>query len=187
MFLYDPKYPKGTTQGLYFGWWHTYYFKAQIETITPLQENNTLFFFFFFVFLGPNPRHVEVPRLGVQLKLQPSAYTRATAMQDPSQVCDLHHSQVCNLHHTNAGSLTHWARPGITPASSWMLAGSLTTKPRQELLHLLLKENWKYTLPLWPRVLPIDQIYTVTATWTHEKKPLKNSRGRMVIIISKHN
>ena len=44
------------------------------------------------VFLGPHLWHREVPRLGVQLKLQPLAYTTATATQDPSRVCDLHHS-----------------------------------------------------------------------------------------------
>ena len=32
---------------------------------------------------------MEVPRLGVKLELQLPAY--ATAMQDPSHVCDLHH------------------------------------------------------------------------------------------------
>ena len=53
---------------------------------------NKPFFFAFFFFLGPLPRRMEVPRLGVQLKLQPLAYTRATAMPDPSRVCDLHHS-----------------------------------------------------------------------------------------------
>ena len=35
---------------------------------------------------------MEVPRLGVQLELQLSAYATATAMQDPNCVCDLHHS-----------------------------------------------------------------------------------------------
>ena len=35
---------------------------------------------------------MEVPRLGVELELQLSAYARATAMRDPSRVCDLHHS-----------------------------------------------------------------------------------------------
>ena len=40
------------------------------------------FFFLFFVFLRPHPRHMEVPRLGVQLELQPLA----TAMPDPSHV-----------------------------------------------------------------------------------------------------
>ena len=35
-------------------------------------------FFFFFVFLGPNPWHMEVPRLGVELELQLPAYSTAT-------------------------------------------------------------------------------------------------------------
>ena len=44
---------------------------------------------------------MEVPRLGVELELQPLAYTAATAMPDPSCVCNLHHSsgqrQILNL------------------------------------------------------------------------------------------
>ena len=48
---------------------------------------------FFFDFLSfCLSRHVEVPRLGVELELEPPAYTTATAMPDPSHVCDLHHS-----------------------------------------------------------------------------------------------
>ena len=47
---------------------------------------------FFFFFLGLHPRHMEVPRLGVESELQPLAYTTATATQDPSRVCDLQHS-----------------------------------------------------------------------------------------------
>ena len=50
------------------------------------------FAFFFFCFLGPHLRHMEVPRLGVQLKLQLSAYISATATPDSSRICDLHHS-----------------------------------------------------------------------------------------------
>ena len=42
-------------------------------------------FVLFLVFLGPLLRHMEVPRLGVELELQP-AYTRATATRDPSCV-----------------------------------------------------------------------------------------------------
>ena len=42
------------------------------------------------VFLGPHPWHMEVPKLGVELKLLLTAYARATAMPDPSWVCDLH-------------------------------------------------------------------------------------------------
>ena len=50
------------------------------------------FFFFFFggaVFLGPYPWHMEVPRLGVKLKLQLQASTTATAKPYLSH---LHHS-----------------------------------------------------------------------------------------------
>ena len=46
--------------------------------------------FWFLSFLGPV--HMEVPRLGVELELQPPAYTIATAMPDLRHVCDLHHS-----------------------------------------------------------------------------------------------
>ena len=46
----------------------------------------------FFVFLGPHPRDMDVPRLGVQWDLQLLAYATATAMQDPSHVHDPHHS-----------------------------------------------------------------------------------------------
>ena len=36
--------------------------------------------------------HMEVPRLRAELELQLSAYTTATATQDPSNICNLHHS-----------------------------------------------------------------------------------------------
>ena len=55
-------------------------------------RKSTILFFFFFGFLGPHPRHMEVPRLGVQSELQLTAYTIATAARDQSLTCDLHHS-----------------------------------------------------------------------------------------------
>ena len=61
------------------------------------------------VFLGQHPRHMEVSRLGVKPELQLPAYTTA---------------------HSNAGSLTHWAKPGIEPMSSWILDGFITTEPQ---------------------------------------------------------
>ena len=36
--------------------------------------------------------HKEVARLGVELKLQPLAFTRATATRDLSHICNLHYS-----------------------------------------------------------------------------------------------
>ena len=45
--------------------------------------------FFFFSFLGPHPWHLEIPRRGVEAELQLLVYTTATAMPDPSRICDL--------------------------------------------------------------------------------------------------
>ena len=42
--------------------------------------------------MGLHSWHTEVPRLGVESELEMLAYTTATAMPDPSRVCDLHHS-----------------------------------------------------------------------------------------------
>ena len=53
-------------------------------------------FIYLFCFLGPH-LHMEVHRLRVELELQLPAYTTATATQDPSCVCDLHHSSQQHL------------------------------------------------------------------------------------------
>ena len=45
-----------------------------------------------YCFLGPRVQRMEVPRLGVGLELQLTAYTTATAILNPSCVCNLHHS-----------------------------------------------------------------------------------------------
>ena len=48
--------------------------------------------FYFIAFLGPHLRRMEVPRVGIESEVQLLAYTTASAMQDPSCICDLHHS-----------------------------------------------------------------------------------------------
>ena len=48
--------------------------------------------FVFLSFFKPHPRYTEVPRLGVESELQLPTYTTATATQDLSYVCNLHHS-----------------------------------------------------------------------------------------------
>ena len=51
---------------------------------------------YLFCFLGPHPRHMKVPRRGVQSELQLPVCATATAMQDPNLVCDLYRrSQQC--------------------------------------------------------------------------------------------
>ena len=69
------------------------------------------FFFFFFCFLEQHGQNMEVPRLGVESELQLPAYPTA---------------------HSNPGYLTHWVRPGIEPAFSWILVGFITSEPQWE-------------------------------------------------------
>ena len=46
----------------------------------------------FFFSLGLHLWHMEVPRQGVESELRLLVYAIATAMQDPSCICNLHHS-----------------------------------------------------------------------------------------------
>ena len=80
--------------------------------------------FILFYFLEPHLQHMEIPRLGAKSELQLQAYATATATQDPSHVCNLHHSS--KQHQI----LTHWARTRIKPASSCILVGFITTEPQ---------------------------------------------------------
>ena len=59
---------------------------------------------------------MEVPRLGVEMELQLSAYTTATAT-------------------ATWGSLTHGARLGIKTLASWILVGFVTAEPQRELVN----------------------------------------------------
>ena len=70
------------------------------------------FIYLFLVSLEPHPRHMEVPRLGVESAV----------------AAGLHHS------HSNARSLTHWVRPEIKPATSKILVRFVTLEPWWELL-----------------------------------------------------
>ena len=82
----------------------------------------------FFLFLGLHPQHIEVPRLGVKSELQLPVYTTATATWDPSCICDLPHSSwQCWIPDQ------HCLRPGIKPASSWILVGFISAVPQWEL------------------------------------------------------
>ena len=80
-----------------------------------------------FCFLGLYLRHMVIPRLRVELELQLLAYTTAAAMWDPSLICDLHHSS------WQRQIPTPWVRPGIEPASSWILVRFVSAVPQREL------------------------------------------------------
>ena len=72
----------------------------------------SLFFFFFFCFF----------------RAAPASYRSSQAKgQTGAADAGLHHS------HSNARSLSHWARSGIDPASSGILAQLVSTEPQWEL------------------------------------------------------
>ena len=90
------------------------------------------FYIFLLKFLGLYPRHMEVPKLEIQSELQLQAYATATAMQDLSA------SVTCNTR-----SLTHRARPGIKPASSWILGRFVTAEPQETSFFLYLNPSFQ--------------------------------------------
>ena len=82
-----------------------------------------------FVFRSPYLWHMEVPRLDVESELQVLACATATA----TGIWDV--SVTYTTADSNRRSLTHWMRPGIEPASSWILVRFIITEPQGELLH----------------------------------------------------
>ena len=67
----------------------------------------------FFFFLGPQVRHMGLPRLGAEIRA-----TAASLCHSNSKAGSELHLQPSPQLTGNAESPTHWARPGIEPASS---------------------------------------------------------------------
>ena len=81
---------------------------------------------------------------------------QATAMHDPSHICDLYTTA-----HGNAKSLTHWARPGIEPVSSWILVRFFSAEPWWELRVLQILFS-----VFFGRIAQILHLYSITfVTW----------------------
>ena len=96
--------------------WPTEHSRIEVPPFSRVRakENDSFHFrfSFFLVFLsisGPYLQHMEVPRLGVQ--------------SEPQQCRIWAVSATYAIARGIARSLTHWVRPGIKPASSWMLVG----------------------------------------------------------------
>ena len=66
---------------------------------------------------------MEVPRLGVKSELQLLTY--ATAKQHRIWAASVTYTTA----HSNAWSLTHWAKTGINPTSSWILVRFINAEP----------------------------------------------------------
>ena len=111
---------------------------------------------------------MEAPRLGVKLELWLPAYTTATATQDPSHICNLHHrsqqywildplskarDRICVLMDT---SQVHycWAMTGTPVGPFWILPEQLSGLAGLRVLHSiaslcpqsLLQKSFPYVL-----------------------------------------
>ena len=82
---------------------------------------------FFFCFLGLYSWHMEVPRLGVKSVLQLPAYATATAMEDLSLICNLHHSSQQLRILNPLSKARDWTH--ILMDTSWICSRWATTGP----------------------------------------------------------
>ena len=139
--------------------WKTVRIKTQVfrflhPVLALVQMSTSLcLFVFVFVFLGLHSQHMEVPRLGT------NGSCSHQPMPEPQQCWIQAASATYTTGHGDAGSLTHWARPGIEPVSSWMLVGfvnrwAMTRTPSNEhifkgRISYILKqdEGWKKWFP----------------------------------------
>ena len=115
---------------------HWWFLNAALHILKSHDHFSFLFLLFSF-FLEPCMWHMEVLRLGVESELQ------LPAMPQLQQCGILAASETYTTAQSNSGSLTHWARPGIKPASSWILVRFFTIEPQWELSqedHFLSKE-----------------------------------------------
>ena len=105
----------------------------------------------FFFFSGPHPRHMEVPSYGSNW-----SYSRRPTPQ-PQQCQIWAASASYTTAHSNTGSLTHRARPGMEPTTSWFLVGFISTIPWREL------PKWSFLL--WTRKETFVMLTKIISTW----------------------
>ena len=119
--------------------------------------------FCFFGLLGPQPQHMESSQAWGQIGAVAASLRQShsdSGTRDPRCICDLHA-------HLNAESLTHWARPGIEPESSWIPVRFVTTESLWELQsekrRWILNRSYSYSFTLFPNlgndttILPVLQ------------------------------
>ena len=62
----------------------------------------------------------------------------AASLHQPQQR-QIQASATCTIAQGKAGPLTHWAGPGMEPASSWILVGFVTSEPHWISLKMLFR------------------------------------------------
>ena len=76
--------------------------------------------------------------------------------------------------HNNTGSLTHYVRPGIEPASSWMLVRFVSSEPQWELLKVL-----KHYGPLLPTSHPDSASWSFWPFMGYVPKPVGGAQAAL--------
>ena len=93
--------------------------KHTLQCQTNLESHSDFYFLFYFiclfVFLGLHSQHMEVPRSHQNYGCWPTPQPRQHGIW-PASV-------TYTTSHGNAGSVTHCVRPGIEPATLWLLVG----------------------------------------------------------------
>ena len=135
----------------------------------------SLFYLFIssFVFLGQHPRHMGIPRLGVELELLLLAYTTATATCDLSRIFDLHHNSwqrwILNL-------LSEVRNTNLHPRGyQWSL---LTTEPRRATPFGAYFIPNSLHLPLLPSPLLTTSSFWISGRCNLITRLLKKEKGR---------
>ena len=104
---------------------YIYYILLYVLLLYIIYLHNThykiYYIYLYCIYLGPHLWHMDVPRLGVESELHLLACTSATG----NRGLELHLWPTPHLMATS-DHLTHWARPGIKPTSSWILVRFLT-------------------------------------------------------------
>ena len=133
-------------------------FTLSMKQLLVLVGFTVLFFLFVclfvFCFLGLHLWHMEVPRLAVKLELQLPAYTTATAMQDPTRICDLQYSSwQCRI-------LDPLSKGKDQTCILMELVGFISAEPQRELLYCLLNLYFIYFLSDLYNFLPsVDFVF----------------------------
>jgi len=137
-----------------------------LYVIPPPLIHQILFFFSSFCFSRLHPPHVEVPRLGVESELQLPAYTRATATQDPSRVCNLHHSSQQRWIHNPLSKPRDGTRNLMVPGRTHFCCTTTGTPPRQILFMLLQSRGHSPTAVVISMLSPAAGSLKVLGEWS---------------------
>ena len=110
--------------------------------IMPLQKKflNGLFLNIFFIVLFYFFRAGPMAYGGPQARGRIRAVTTSLHHNHSNDKSKLRLWFIYTTAHSNARSLTHWAKPGIIPASSWILVRFLSAEPQWELLNIFFKK-----------------------------------------------